>query len=167
MPPMTLRLPHPVLPGLVAAALAAGCAPTLVAGTMSNPARSTEKLQATQEYDVGPYKENHRFTMTLKDWSATSLGVDIKLVDFGDCGLGKSYSFTLVDDAGGRHPLRPAGEPVTSNELGRGQTPLNVTTLAGTFDVAVAATSHAVTIEQRPLPGTSNCTALDFKWTFQ
>src|SRR4051812_2701060 len=121
MPRMTLPptrlLPRSIFACIVAAALGSGCAPTLVAGTMTNPARSSEKLQATQEYDVGPYKENHRYTMTLKDWSAGSLGVDIKLVDFGECGLSKSYSFTLVDDAGGRHPLRPAGEPVTTNEM--------------------------------------------------
>jgi hypothetical protein len=145
---------------------AAGCAPTLVAGTMSNPARSTEKLSSTQEFDVGPYKENHRYRMTLKEWSPSALGVEIKVADFGDCGLTSSYSYTLVDDTGGKHPLERAADPVVTNEIGRAEVPLNVSTVSGKFDVAIGRDAIAVTIQQRPQPNL-NCPALDFKWTFQ
>jgi hypothetical protein len=162
----TLPTLHRPLALLFVACAASACAPTLVSGTMANPARTTEKLQSSQEYDIGPYKENHRFKMTLKDWTPTTLGVDIKVVDFGDCGLARSYSFTLVDDSGGKHPFRAAADPVTTNELGRAQVPLNVSTVSGTFDVAIGRDAHAVTIQQRPQPSL-NCPALDFKWTFQ
>ncbi|HEX6838118.1 MAG TPA: hypothetical protein VF334_16185, partial [Polyangia bacterium] len=89
----------------------AGCAPTLVAGTTTNPAKSKDKLAATQEYDLGPYKENHRYTMTIKDWTPTSLGVEIKVADIAECGNTDSYTFTLVDDNGGRHALNASGAP--------------------------------------------------------
>ena len=73
----TLRSAVPV----VALGLAAGCAPTLVAGTMPHPARSHDKLESSQEYDIGPYKEDHRFQMTLKDWTPTSIGIHVEALD--------------------------------------------------------------------------------------
>jgi hypothetical protein len=159
-------------PTLVAGALfswlglAAGCAATLVAGTMPNPAKSADKLESTQEYDIGPYKEDHRFVMTLQGWTATSLGVRIKLADVGDCGLAASYAYTLVDDNGGRHPMQPTDPPAQTTEPGRGNVTLTVSTFAGRFDVPIGADAHAVTVEQRPQPG-HPCPALDFRWTFQ
>jgi hypothetical protein len=152
---------------LVAGALViGGCAPTLVTSSMTNPARSKDKLSSTQEWDIGPYKENHRYAMTLKDWSPNALGVAIKVADLAECGQTDSYSFALVDDSGGRHALKPAGAATTTTEKGRGSAILNVSTLDGSFDVPIAAESHAVTIEQRPKPNVS-CPALDFRWTFQ
>lgn len=155
-------------PRWLAAALlaAAGCAPTLVTSSMTNPARSKDKLTSSQEYDIGPYKENHRFAMTLKDWTPSSLGVEIKVADIAECGKTDSYSYTLVDDQGAKHPLKPAGAATETTEKGAGTATLTVTTLDGSFDVAVGADTHAVTIEQRPKPDVS-CPALDFRWTFQ
>lgn len=144
----------------------AGCAPTLVAGTMTNPARSTDKLSSTQEYDIGPYKQNHRFAMTLKDWTPTSLGVEIRVADIAECGKADNYSFTLVDDKGVKHPMRAAGAPAQATEKGEGTATLVVSTLDGSFDVGIGADARAVTIEQRPKPDVS-CPALDFRWTFQ
>ncbi len=46
------------------------------------------------------------------------------------------------------------------------QTLLALLTEHGSFDVAVAAGSRAVTIQQRPKPDVG-CPALDFRWTFQ
>lgn len=153
---------------LVAGVLVAagGCAPTLVNGSMTNPARSKDKLSSTQEWDIGPYKENHRYTMTLKDWTPATLGVEIKIADIAECGNSDSYTFTLVDDNGGRHALNAAGAPAMTTEKGRGTAMLNVSTLDGSFDVPVGADTRAVTIEQRPKPGV-DCPALDFRWTFQ
>ena len=145
---------------------AAGCAPTLVNSSMTNPARSKDKLSSTQEYDIGPYRENHRYTMTLRDWNPSSLGVQIKLADIAECGKTDSYSFTLVDDHGAQHALKPAGEPTSTTEKGRGTAVLTVTTLDGSFDVPIGADSHAVTIQQRPKPDVG-CPALDFRWTFE
>jgi hypothetical protein len=152
---------------LVAGALAAaGCAPTLVNSSMTNPARSKDKLSSTQEWDIGPYKENHRYTMTLENWTPSTLGVQIKVADIAECGKTDSYTFTLVDDNGAKHALTPAGAPTVTTEKGRGTAILNVATLDGSFDVAIGGDSHAVRIEQRPKPGVG-CPALDFRWTFQ
>lgn len=152
---------------LVAGILAsAGCAPALVSGTTTNPAKSKDKLAATQEYDRGPYKENHRFTMTIKDWTPTSLGVEIKVADIAECGKTDSYSYTLVDDKGGTHPLKPTAVPTETTEKGAGTATLTVTTLDGSFDVPIGADAQAVTIQQRPKPDV-DCPALDFRWTFQ
>ena len=151
---------------LLATVALAGCAPTLVNGTMTNPARSTEKVSSTQEYDLGPYKENHRYTMTLKNWTPNALGVEIKIADIAECGKADSYSFTLVDDKGIKHALARAGVPSETTEKGSGSATLVVSTVDGSFDVAVGADAHAVTIEQRTKPDVS-CPALDFRWTFQ
>lgn len=160
---MTVRVRSWLLAGMLASV---GCAPTLVAGTTTNPAKSKDKLAATQEYDVGPYKENHRYTMTIKDWTPTSLGVEIKVADIAECGKTDSYSYTLVDDKGGKHALKPAAVPTETTEKGRGTATLTVTTLDGSFDVPIGADAQAVTIEQRPKPDVG-CPALDFRWTFQ
>jgi hypothetical protein len=165
VPTLTVRRPRALL-WLPLVALAPACAPTLVAGTMSNPARTTEKLQSSQEYDIGPYKENHRYYMTLKDWTPAALGVEIKVVDFGDCAKPASYDFTLVDDAGGRQPSRFSGDAVVGSEKGRSDIPLVVSTISGTFDVTIGKESQAVTILQRPRPDIS-CPSLDWKWSFQ
>ena len=77
---------------LAACACAAACAPRVVAGTMVNPARSKDKIEAAQEFDLGPYKENHRYSMTVKDWTPQSIGVEIKLAEIGDCALPTSYA---------------------------------------------------------------------------
>jgi hypothetical protein len=146
-------------------ALAGACAPPLVAGSMTNPARSNEKLQSSQEYDIGPYKENHRYTITVADWTPKTLGVEIKLADIGECGKSQSYSFVLVDDGGNRYPLRPSGTPTETTEPGRENVTLNVSTFTGSFDAVIGPDARAITIQQRPQPNVG-CPALDFRWTF-
>jgi hypothetical protein len=150
----------------VAALALAGCAPTLVSGTMDNPAKSKDKLTSTQEYDVGPYRQNHRYYMTLKDWTPSSLGVEVKIAEIGDCAHADKFDYTLVDEHGARHALTPVAAPVQTTEKGEGSATLDVSTLDGKFDVAVAADTHALTVQQRPKAGVS-CPALDFHWTLQ
>jgi hypothetical protein len=133
---------------------------------MSNPARAKEKIQASQEYDIGPYKENHRYTMTVKDWTPAALGVELKLADVGECGRFDSYTFTLIDDQGARYAFHPTAPPVQTTETGRADVMLNVSKVTGTFGVPIGAESHAITIQQRPRPQVG-CPALDFRWTFQ
>jgi hypothetical protein len=144
----------------------AGCAPHLVQSSMTNPARTHDKLESAQEYDIGPYKENHRYAMTVKEWTPSSIGVQIKLADIGECALPQSYSFTLVDDQGARHPFRAVGDPTQTSEKGAGTATLTVSTVSGSFEVPIGPDAHAITIEQRPQPSIS-CPALDFRWTFQ
>lgn len=103
--------------------------------------------------------------MTIKDWTPTSLGVEIKVADIDACGKTDSYSYTLVDDKGGKHPLKPAAAPTETSEKGAGSATLTVSTLDGRFDVPIGADTQSVTIEQRPKPDVG-CPAFDFRWSF-
>lgn len=147
------------------ALLGAGCTPALVSGTMRNPAQTKEKISSMQEYEIGPYKENHRYAVTVQDWTPGSLGVAIKLTDVAECGLGSSYTFTLVDDHGARYPLSETAARRVTTEQGRAGVTLNVSELKGTFAVALGREARFITIEQRPRPDVG-CPALDFRWTF-
>jgi hypothetical protein len=151
---------------LVLVGFGSACAPALVAGSMPNPARSKDKIQSTQEYQIGPYKENHRYEVTVTDWMPSSIGVRIKLVDEGNCGLPKSYSFALVDDHGTTYPFKPAGAAAQTTEVGRGGAALTVSTLAGAFDAPIGPDSRTITIQQRSQPD-ANCPQLDFRWSLQ
>jgi len=142
-----------------------GCAPALVNGTMRNPASTTDKLQSTQEYDVGPDRESHRYRITLGDWTPQSIGARIQVADPGPCGHTTSYAFTLVDEQGGRHPFRPDGAETPSTET-IGGAAVKVATVAGKFDVAIGAKTPAVTIQMRPVESMKWCPALDFRWGF-
>jgi hypothetical protein len=152
--------------GITTIGFALGCAPTLVSGTMAHPARTKDRIESSQEYEIGPYKENHRYEMTVKDWTPSTLGVRIKLADIGECGLAQSYSFTLVDDKGARHAFRQEGVPAETTERGRGTATLTVSTVSGSFEVPIGPEAQGITIQQRPQPNVS-CPALDFRWTFQ
>jgi|GEM_PF-5869964 len=153
---------------LLAAFLVAttGCAPTLVQANMANPATRPNQLESTQEYDIGPYKENHRYTVTLGVWTASSIAASIKLVDIDRCALPKSYTFALVDDNGASYPFRPSAEPEVKTEPGREGQTLNVATVAGNFAAPIVAATKTVTIEMRPLGG-AYCPSLDFRWNLK
>lgn len=142
--------------------LNAGCAPTLLVANISNPTKTTDKTTVTQSYEIGPYKENHRYELTLSDFTTTSVGLTAKFADIDGCASPKRYSFTLVDDHGVRAPLQSSSEPTQRTEPGRAGKQLTVGTMAGTFTGAIGTTKYLV-VEMRPLPGMS-CPALDFKW---
>ncbi len=141
----------------------AGCAPTLVAGTMDNPARIKERIESTQEYDIGPWKENHRYQITLADWTPSTIGARIHVLETGECGHLATFTFTLVDAHGGAHPLKLSGQPSERVETGRGGGPVTVTDGVGTFDAAIGPDDKSVTIQVRPA-ATANCPAFDFRW---
>jgi hypothetical protein len=145
---------------------AAACAPALVSSTMPNPARSKDKIRSSQEYDIGPYKENHRYQVTVTDWSSSALLVEVKIAESGDCAQMQNYSFTLVDDHGAQFPLQPSGPPAVTTEIGRGNATLQVSTLSGAFQVPLGPDSKTITIQQRPAKNVS-CSALDFRWDLQ
>jgi hypothetical protein len=139
------------------------CAPTLVSGSMPNPAKTSTQLQSTQEYDIGPYKENHRYTVSITKWTPSTVGCEIKLVDDASCADANNYTFTLVDDKGGRYPFEFAGQPVQATERGRADVTLTATTLDGQFAAPIGAETKNLTVELRSQKGVS-CPALDFRW---
>jgi hypothetical protein len=132
---------------------------------MPNPARSKDKIQSSQEYDIGPYKENHRYSVTIMNWAPNALTVEVKLADPGECALAQNYAFTLVDDHGAQSAFQPVGSPTQTTEPGHGNTTLTVSKLSGTFATAVGADTKTITIEQRS-PHT-NCPELNFRWILE
>lgn len=142
--------------------LVASCAPTLVSGSMTNPAKTSDKVQATQEYDLGPYKENHRYTVSITKWTPESVGAQIKLVDDARCGDPDNYSFALVDDKGARYPFVFENR-AQSSEQGRAGMTLTATTIDGRFAAPIGAQTTAMTVQMRSQKGV-DCPALDFRW---
>ena len=151
---------------LVLASLVAGCAPTLVQANMANPATRPNQAESTQEYDIGPYKENHRYEVTLGVWTKTAIAARIKLVDIDHCALPKSYTFRLVDDGGTSYPFRSASEPEVKTEPGREGQTLNIAVVAGEFGAVIAPETKTLTVEMRPLSGLY-CPKLDFRWNLK
>ena len=144
-----------------------GCAPVLVNGNFPNPARSTDKLTATQTYEIGPYKENHQYELTLQDWTASSIGLGIKLTELDRCADPKAYSYTLVDDKGAVGTLRLADDAKTVEQKGRAGQTVRVTTQTGVFPVAITSATTAVTVQMRPLQKGTTCPSIDYKFTLQ
>jgi hypothetical protein len=141
-----------------------GCGITLLQASVTNPAKTSEKMTVTQSYEIGPYKENHRYELSLTGWTPTSIGLDIKLVDSDSCASPKSYTFTLVDDQSHSYPLTLSGEPTTTTETGRANKTLTVATVSGTFAAAISASTRSVLVQMRSL-SSANCPSLDFKWS--
>lgn len=144
----------------------AGCGPILVMGHFPNPARSTDKLTATQTYEVGPYKENHQYELTLQDWTESSIGLGIKLTDLDRCADPRSYSFALVDDKGGVSLLRRNDDLKTVEEKGLAGQTVRVTTQTGVFPARIASTTTDVTVQMRSQKGAA-CPSIDYKFTLQ
>ena len=151
----------------LAALLALGGCGTISAVTsMPNPARTTDKIESKQAYEIGPFKENHQYEVTIASWSPSALGVKWKLVDTDRCSQPDSYSFTLVDDRGARSPFKSEGTPATSTRPGREGMTLTESLVSGSFDAAIGPESKYLVIEQRPLSG-KDCPSIDFRWNLQ
>ncbi|MEO6953635.1 MAG: hypothetical protein ABI321_17670 [Polyangia bacterium] len=142
--------------------LATGCAPTLVAGSMANPARRTDKIESTQTYEIGPYKENHQYELTLSAFTASSIGLAIKITEVDRCASPKNYTYTLVDDHSVHTSLMPSNDPVSTSQPGRAGKPVTVSRWSGTFAATVVPDTQSLTVQMRPLVG--SCPSLDFKW---
>ena len=148
------------------AAGALGCAPATVSMAMPNPSRATAEVEATQSYDVPPYKEDRRYEVTLAHWSPSTVAFRIHLVNADSCGKPSSYSFELIDDRGRRYPMvdgQVVGAFVRPGHLGAN---INDVTVDASFQAAVGAGTRYLTLEVRPISDRA-CTALDFRWTFQ
>jgi hypothetical protein len=144
-------------------ALAPACAPTLVNGSMPNPAKTSAQLQSSQEYDIGPYKENHRYTVSITKWTPGAVGCQVKLVDDASCADVNNYSLALVDDKGTRYSFESAGAPVQTTERGRNDMTLTATTIEGQFAAPIGVDTKGFTVQLHSQKGV-DCPALDFHW---
>jgi hypothetical protein len=142
---------------------AASCAPTLVSGSMTNPAKANQQVEAMQEYDIGPYRQNHRYSVSITKWTPTAVAAEIKMVDDAQCSDANNYTFTLVDDRGGRHALELTGHPTQTSERGQADVALTATTVDGKFAAEIGAESREMTVQLRGVKGV-DCPALDFRW---
>lgn len=153
---------------LIALALAlTGCGPIVVIGRFPNPARSTDKLTATQTYEIGPYKENHQFELTLQDWSASNITLAIRLTELDRCADPKSYSFTLVDDKGMVSGLRLNDDAKTVEQKGRANQTVKITTQTGVFPIAITPATTQVTVQMRAADKGSTCPSIDYRFSLQ
>jgi hypothetical protein len=158
------RLRYLPLLGAVVA-LSPGCAPAIASMTMPNPARAAVTTQATQSYEIPPFKEEHRYEVTLASWTPSTVEFRVHLLSSEGCGLPSSYFIDLVDDQGGRHLFRARGEERATPISGHLGARLFDTTVEGDVGVAVDARTRFVILELRPKADRA-CAALDFRWNF-
>jgi len=133
---------------------------------VGNPARGGNAAGAMQSYEVPPYRHDHRYEVTLVDWTPSALGFRIHLVNADRCGLPSSYSFELVDDRGRRYPFQPAGAIQASTVEGHMGATLHDDSVDGAFAIVVGADTRFVVLQIRPIAD-RGCTAVDFRWDFQ
>ena len=73
-----------------------------------NPATGANAAGAMQAYEIPPNREDHRYEVTLSEWTPSSLAFHVRFLNADRCGLSSSYSLELVDDAGRHYPfIRP------------------------------------------------------------
>jgi len=147
-------------------ALAVACSPLTTEIRMPNPARTTDHVQARQAYEVGPFKEDHRYELTLEKWTPQELDFGIHLVNVGNCGQTGSYVFTLVDDQGHEYPMRELGRGVEKGRSGHAGANLRESQLEGAFAAAVGPSTKSVVVRIRSRDN-AGCSSLDFKWLFE
>jgi hypothetical protein len=144
----------------------AGCGTIQAVSSMPNPARTTDKIQSTQGYEIGPFKENHQYEATIASWSPDKIGVRIRLADVDRCSDPSKYTFTFVDDRGARASLQVQGDPARTTHTGRQGMTVIENVVSGEFAAAVNADSKQIAIEQRPVEGI-DCPKIDFRWNLQ
>ena len=151
---------------LAAGGALGACGPLQASMELPNPARTRDKIEARQTYEVGPHKENHRYEAAITGWRPDALQVAIRLTNNSDeCSNPASFTFTLVDEAGRSYAFKPSGEPVRKSANGRKGAVLKDVTVNGEFAVAVGPATHAVVLRIRQHPG-GFCRDLDFRWEF-
>jgi hypothetical protein len=141
------------------------CAPIQAEVRMPNPARTPDRLEVGQSYEIGPFRADHRYELTLTRWTPTALDFRIHLINAGDCGFPSSYQFTLVDDQGRAYALEPRGSESAQSRSSHSGGQLHEATFEGEFAAAVGPQSRFVVVKVRPRRDRS-CSALDFRWSF-
>ena len=157
----------PIAPFVATLALAAsGCAPAITTMAMPNPAlSSTTTTEATQTYEVPPFREDHRYEATLGQWTPASLGFRIRLVNADRCGLPSNYAFELIDDHGNHYPFQPSGAVQEKTLPGHLGATLHDASVDGAFPVPLGADTRYVVLQIRPV-GDRGCAAVNFRWNF-
>jgi hypothetical protein len=145
--------------------LAAGCATAMGQMNMPNPALSAETIEATQTYEIPPYREDHRFEATLEKWTPNALRFRVRVVGAESCGLPSSYTIGLVDDLGGRYVFQPLGPEQAAKRPGHLGATVFDGLVIGTVPVNVDARTRFVTLEIRPKDDRA-CSPMDFRWSF-
>jgi hypothetical protein len=119
-----------------------------------------------QSYEVPPFRQEHRYEVTLERWTPSSLAFRIHLVNADRCGLPSSYAFELIDDRGRRYPFLAAGAVHEGTAEGHLGATLHDDALDGAFPISVGADTRFVVVQIRPIAD-RGCTAVDFRWDFQ
>jgi hypothetical protein len=141
---------------------AGGCGPIQATMAMPNPATTHDRVQARQVYEVGPYKENHRYEAAFDGWTKGSVRFSIRLVHPDACADPANWTFTLSDDAGRSYAFAPASQPARTTAKGRAGAVLRDVTVTGDFPAAVTAQTQWV--ELRMVPRDPFCKEARFRW---
>jgi hypothetical protein len=165
MPKARRLLISAVSVSLAAWLLGAGCAPAVLSMNVGNPARGGDASGAMQAYEVPPYREDHRYEATLGQWTPSSLGFRIRLVNADRCGLPSSYAFELIDDHGTRYGFLPRGAVQEKTSRGHMGATIHDASIDGAFPVPLGADTRYVVLQIRPV-GDRGCTAVNFRWNF-
>jgi hypothetical protein len=142
------------------------CAPEVLAMKVPNPVSGTNVTGAMQGYEFPPYREDHRYEVTLAAWTPVSLAFHVRLVNADRCGLPSSYSLDLVDDGGRRYPFQQTGLIHETTAMGHLSATIHDTAIDGSFPVPINANTRFVVFQIRPMTG-RDCNAVDFRWDFQ
>jgi len=151
---------------VVLPAVAGACAPEILAMKVPNPASGANAAGAMQAYEVPPYREDHRYEVTLAEWTPASLAFHVRFVNAERCGLPSSYSLDLVDDGGRRFTFHPTGLIHETTAVGHLGAKLHDSAIDGSFPVPIDANTRFVIFQIRPMTG-RDCNAVDFRWDFQ
>jgi hypothetical protein len=147
-------------------AVAGACAPEILAMKVPNPASGANAAGAMQAYEVPPYREDHRYEVTLAEWTPASLAFHVRFVNADRCGRPSSYSLDLVDDSGRRYPFHQTGFIPETTDKGHLGATLHDSAIDGSFPVTIDGNTRFVTLQIRPMTG-RDCNAVDFRWDFQ
>lgn len=162
------RSSHQIRAALLAALpmTVGACAPEVLAMQVANPATGGNASGAMQAYEVPPYREDHRYEVTLGEWTPLSLGFHVRFVNADRCGLPSSYALELVDDSGRRYAFQQIGVIRETTATGHLGATLHDSAIDGSFPVSIGAGTRFVVLQIRPITG-RDCNAIDFRWSFQ
>ncbi len=133
---------------------------------MPNPAHPGTQVESTQSWEWGPFKENHHYEVTLSDWTPSSIGVRIKIVEVGRCARPDSYHVSLLDEKGLGTELRAADDLRETTQPGRAGMTVTVAEQSGEFATTIGPAASFVDVRMIPVQG-YDCPDLTFRWKFQ
>jgi hypothetical protein len=147
-------------------AVTGACAPEVLAMGVPNPVTGANATGAMQAYEVPPYREDHRYEVTLAEWTPVSLAFHVRFVNADRCGLPSSYSLDLIDDGGRHYPFHQTGLIHETTATGHLGATIHDSAIDGSVPVPINANTRFVVLQIRPMTG-RDCNAVDFRWDFQ